>query len=80
MKFVVSRICKNCLNPDDPPCENAVFDRINSLWIKDFPDLGDLMRFFSKYGDLVITENEKTQMAEIVIYDDWKDIREKLKS
>ncbi len=37
------------------------------------------MIFFSTYGDLVIKENEKTQMAEIVIYDDWEEIMTKLK-
>ncbi len=79
MKYIISRISKNSFNPEDPPCENAQFDNINKFWVKEFIDLKDLMRFFSKYGDLVIKENEKTQMAEIVIYDDWQDIMTKLK-
>lgn len=37
------------------------------------------MRFFSRYGDLIITENKETEMAEIVIYDDWEEIMTKLK-
>jgi hypothetical protein len=79
MKFVISRICKNSSNPEDPPCKGAQFDLNNKYWVKEFLDLKDLMRFFSKYGDLVIKENEETQMAEIVIYDDWGDILTKLK-
>lgn len=79
MKFVISRISKNSSNPEDPHCEGAEFNQNNNYWIKEFLDLKDLMRFFSKYGDLVIKENEETQMAEILIYDDWGDIVTKLK-
>ncbi|NMC60106.1 MAG: hypothetical protein GYA51_12120 [Candidatus Methanofastidiosa archaeon] len=79
MKFVISRIVKGTSNPEDPPCIDAQFDPTHKCWVKEFLDLKDLMRFFSKYGDLVITENKETQMAEIVIYDDWEEIMAKLK-
>jgi len=79
MKFVVSRISKGNSNPEDPPCIDAQFDKINKCWVKEFLDLKDLMMFFSRYGDLVIKENEQTQMVEIVIYDDWEEIMAKLK-
>ncbi|HOI77508.1 MAG TPA: hypothetical protein PLI06_07865 [Methanofastidiosum sp.] len=79
MRFIISRVSKGNSNPEDPPCIDAQFDKINKCWVKELLDLKDLMRFFSKYGDLVIKENEKTQMAEIVIYDDWEEIMTKLK-
>jgi len=79
MKFVISRISKDSKNPDDPPCVEAKFNPTYQCWTKEFLDLKDLMVFFSKYGDLIIKANEKTQMAEIVIYDDWEDIMTKLK-
>ncbi len=79
MKFIVSRITKDNLNPEDPPCIDALFDPLKECWIKDVPDLKELMRFFSRYGELVIKKNEKTQLPEIVIYDDWEDIIKKLK-
>ena len=79
MKFVISRVSKGNSNPEDPPCVDARFDENNKCWTKELLDLKDLMIFFSKYGDLVIKENEQTQMAEIVIYDDWEEIMTKLK-
>ncbi|HNZ87247.1 MAG TPA: hypothetical protein PKK55_01830 [Methanofastidiosum sp.] len=79
MKFVVSRISKETSNPEDPPCIDAQYDSKHKFWIKEFLDIKDLMRFFSRYGDLIITENKETEMAEIVIYDDWEEIMTKLK-
>ncbi len=79
MKFVISRITKSSSNPEDSPCIGAQYDQKNRCWTKNFPDLKELGRFFSRYGDLIIKENEHTQMAEIVIYDDWEEIMTKLK-
>lgn len=79
MRFVISRISKETSNPEDPPCIDAQFEPTHKFWVKEFIDIKDLMRFFSRYGDLIITENKQTDMAEIIIYDDWEELVSKLK-
>ena len=77
MKFVVTR---TSLWKDQKPCRDAVKKEVTlskpnkgtiDVWIIEIRDLEDLMKFYNKYGNIVIRKSRYKELpVAIEIYDD----------
>lgn len=88
MRFFVIRTsengCSSRFNPKEKPCEEA----FKSIFVNDYGKYGkeetegwaveintleELMSFYDKYGNLVITKPEFVNAIQLEIYDDYRE-------
>jgi hypothetical protein len=78
MKFIVSRT--SIWGDDEKPCKEAKQEKLTwcgeteNCWVVEINTLEDLIKFYKKYGDLILEESDvKEAPIKIEIYDTYRE-------